>query len=161
MVSDQFLSFSVDSDPECDIPVPGIPGPGNCAPFWMVPVPVLEKIGPGKKCRYRYLKNLVPEKSTGPGTGKKYGYRYRKNLVPEKSTGLGTGKNSGYRHTLICPWILNSDIFGGVELKIQNCDDCDEHGGGRYTMYIIHRLPLDEHDRACGVFGQPLDRSDQ
>ena len=25
----------------------------------------------------------------------------------------------------------------------------------------IHRLPLDEHDRACGVFGQPLDRSDQ
>ncbi len=32
---------------ECDIPVPGIPGPGNFAPFWMVPVPVSEKIGPG------------------------------------------------------------------------------------------------------------------
>ena len=41
-----------------------------------VPVPVSEKIGPGKK------------------------YRYRKNLVPEKSTGPGTGKNSGYCHTL-------------------------------------------------------------
>ena len=41
-----------------------------------VPVPVPEKFGPGKK------------------------YRYRKNLVPEKSTGPGTEKNSGYRHTL-------------------------------------------------------------
>ena len=28
-------------------------------------------------------------------------YRYRKNLVPEKSTGPGTGKNSWYRHTLV------------------------------------------------------------
>ena len=70
---------------------------------------VPEKIGPGKK--YRYRKNLVPEKSTGSGTekiwsrkkvpvpvpekigpGKKYRYRYRKNLVPEKSTGTGTEK---------------------------------------------------------------------
>ena len=53
---------------ECDIAVPGIPGPGNFAPFWMVPVP--EKIGPRKKFRYRYQKKLVPEKSTGPGTEK-------------------------------------------------------------------------------------------
>ena len=61
---------------ECDIPVPGIPGPGNFAPFWMVPVPVPEKFGPGKKYRYRYRKNLVPEKSTGPGNGKNSGYRH-------------------------------------------------------------------------------------
>ena len=61
---------------ECDIPVPGIPGPGNLAPFWMVPVPVPEKIGPGKKYRYRYRKNLVPEKSTGPGTRTNSGYRH-------------------------------------------------------------------------------------
>ena len=40
---------------ECDIAVPGISGPGNFAPFWMVPVP--EKIGPGKR--------------TVPGTGKR------------------------------------------------------------------------------------------
>ena len=53
------------------------PGPGNFAPFWMVPVP--EKIGHGKKYRYRYRKNLVPEKFS---PGKKYRYRYRKNLVP-------------------------------------------------------------------------------
>ena len=67
-------------------------------------VPVPEKIGPGKKYRYRYRKNFVPEKSTGTGTekfgpGKKYRSRYRKKLVPKKSTGIG--KNSGYRHTLL------------------------------------------------------------
>ena len=88
---------------ECDIPVPGIPGPGNFAPFW--------------RYRYRYRKKLVPEKSTGTGTGKiwsrkkvpvpvpkkfgpgkKYRSRYRKKLVPEKSTGTGIGENwSRYR----------------------------------------------------------------
>ena len=67
--------------------------------------------------RYRYRKNLVPEKSTGIGTGKiwsrkkvpvpvpkkfgpgkKYRYRYRRKLVPEKSTGTGIGENwSRYR----------------------------------------------------------------
>ena len=34
------------------------------------------KIGPGKKYRSWYRRNLVPEKSTGPGTGKKSGYRH-------------------------------------------------------------------------------------
>ena len=34
-----------------------------------VPVPVLEKFGPGKKYRFRYRKKLVPEKSTGTGIG--------------------------------------------------------------------------------------------
>ena len=49
---------------ECDIPVPGIPGPGNFAPFWMVPVPVPEKFGPGKKYRSRYRKKFwVPSHS--------------------------------------------------------------------------------------------------
>ena len=53
---------------ECDIPVPGFPGPGNFAPFLMVPVP----------------EKMVPEKSTGTGPGKN---------GPEKSTVTGTGKN--------------------------------------------------------------------
>ena len=80
-----FCSINLLWEPECDIPVPGIPGPGNFAPFWMVPVPVPEKIGPGKKYRYRYRKNLVPEKSTGPGTGKNWS-RYRK--IPGNSRSL-------------------------------------------------------------------------
>ena len=72
---------------ECDIPVPGIPGTKDFAPFWMVLAPVLEKIGPGKKYRYRKIwsrkkvpvlvpENLVPEKvpvlvleQICPGTG--------------------------------------------------------------------------------------------
>ena len=41
-----------------------------------VPVPVPEKIGPGKKYRSRYRKKLVPEQSTGPGTGKNSWYRH-------------------------------------------------------------------------------------
>ena len=54
--------------------------------FWMVPVSVPEKIGPG----------------TGKnGPGKKYWSRYRKKLVPKKSTGTGTGINCGYHHTLL------------------------------------------------------------
>ena len=39
--------------PECDIPVLRIPGPGNFTPFWMVLVPVREKFGPEKKYRDR------------------------------------------------------------------------------------------------------------
>ena len=46
------------------------PGPGNFAPFLMMPVPVPEKIGPGKKYRYRSRKKMVLEKSTGTGPGK-------------------------------------------------------------------------------------------
>ena len=68
------------TQPECDVPVPGIPGTGNFHFFWWY--------------RNRYRKNLVPEKSTGIGIGKiwyrkKYRYRYRKYLVPEKSIGIG------------------------------------------------------------------------
>ena len=76
------------------------PGPGNSPFFWMVPVPVPEKIGPGKK--YRYQKKvpvLVPEKS---GPGKKYRSRYRKNLVPENSTGPKSGKKC------LCSGVMNS-----------------------------------------------------
>ena len=50
-------------NPECDIPVPGIPGPENFAPFWMVLVPVPEKFGPGKK-----VPVSVPEKILGTVT---------------------------------------------------------------------------------------------
>ena len=57
----------------------------------MVPVPVPEKFGPGKKYRSRYRKNLVPEKSTGPGTGKNSGYRHTLSWIsastPVRSTG--------------------------------------------------------------------------
>ena len=71
--------------PECDVPVPGIPGTGNFSFFrWY---------------QNRYRKKLVPEKVSEPvskkfGTGKKSRNRYRKNLVPEKSgteKSLGTG----------------------------------------------------------------------
>ena len=82
--------------------------------------PVSCILGTGKKYRYRYRQNLVPEKSIGIGivkiwyrkkvsvsvsskfgTGKKYRYRYRRYLVPEKSIGIGIAQNYGYRHTLI------------------------------------------------------------
>ena len=40
------------------------PGPGNFAPFWMVPVPAPEKNGPGKKYWSRYRKKFwVPSLS--------------------------------------------------------------------------------------------------
>ena len=84
--------------PECDVPVPGIPGTGNFLFFWWY--------------RNRYRKKLVPEKSIGTGigkiwyrkkvpvsvsekfgTGKKYRNRYRKNLVPEKVSELVPEKN--------------------------------------------------------------------
>ena len=42
--------------PECDVPVPGIPGTGNVSFFWWY--------------RNRYRKNLVPEKNLGTGIGK-------------------------------------------------------------------------------------------
>ena len=74
-------------EPECDVPVPGIPGTGNFFIFLVVSVPVSENIGTGKKSWNRYRKNLVPEKSRN---------RYRKNLVPEKSTGIGI-ENIWYR----------------------------------------------------------------
>ena len=64
-----------------------------------VPVPVPEKISPGKKYRYRYRKNLVPEKSTGPGTG----------------------KNSGYRHTLV-GWLASFTLGRGVSEKASTED---------------------------------------
>ena len=66
------------------------PGPGNSPFFWMVPVPVPEKNGPGKKYRYRYRKNLVPEKSTGPGTGKNWSRKKVPVPVPEKILGTVT-----------------------------------------------------------------------
>ena len=50
---------------------------------------VPEKIGPGKK--YRYRKNLVPEKSTGPSTiknGPVKNYRYRYRRIPGNSQSL-------------------------------------------------------------------------
>ena len=49
---------------------------------------VPEKIGPGKKYRYRYRKNLVPEKSTGPGTGKNWS---RKKVPVSVSEKIGPG----------------------------------------------------------------------
>ena len=64
------------------------PGPGNVAPFWMVPVLVPKKIGPGKK--YRYRKNLVPEKSTGSGTEKNWSRKKVPVPVPEKILGTVT-----------------------------------------------------------------------
>ena len=74
--------------------------PRNFTPSLMVPeknwsqkkvlVPVPEKNGPGKKYRYRYRKNLVPEKSTGPGTGKNWSRKKVPVPVPEKILGTVT-----------------------------------------------------------------------
>ena len=88
---------------ECDVPIPGIPGTENFHFFggigtgigkiWYrkkVPVSVSEKFGTGKKYRYRYRKNLVPEKSIGTGIGKiwyrkKYRNWYRKKINIKKA----------------------------------------------------------------------------
>ena len=52
---------------ECDVPVPGIPVPGNCSLFLMVSEPVSEKFGTEKKSRNRYRKKFGTEKSLGIG----------------------------------------------------------------------------------------------
>ena len=82
--------------PECDVPVPGIPVPGNLSLFLMVSEPVSEKFGteksPGtglekiwyrKKSRNRYRKNLVP---------KKVSESVSENFSTEKSLGIGLEK---------------------------------------------------------------------
>ena len=58
--------------------------------FLVVSEPVSEKFGTGKKYRYRYRKNLVPEKSIGTGIGKiwyrkKYRNWYRKKINIKKA----------------------------------------------------------------------------
>ena len=60
--------------------------------FLVVSEPVSEKFGTGKKYRYRYRKNLVPEKSTGIGIGKIW---YRKKVSEPVSEKFGTGKSIG------------------------------------------------------------------
>ena len=67
-----------------------------------VPVPVSEKIGPGKKYRYRYRKNLVPEKSTGPGTGKNSGYRH-------------TLSSSDHHYALLMPFCIDTSWYDGMQ----------------------------------------------
>ena len=71
---------------ECDVPVPGIfiffGGIGTG----------IGKIWYRKKYRYRYRKNLVPEKSTGIGIGKIW---YRKKVSEPVSEKFGTGKSIG------------------------------------------------------------------
>ena len=69
-----------------EFPVPGI------FIFLVVSEPVSEKFGTGKKYRYRYRKNLVPEKSTGIGIGKIW---YRKKVSEPVSEKFGTGKSIG------------------------------------------------------------------
>ena len=64
--------------PECDVPVPGIPGTGNFSFFWWY--------------RNRYRNKLVPEKSLGTGIGKIW---YRKKVSEPVSEKFGTGKSTG------------------------------------------------------------------
>ena len=59
--------------PECDVPVPGIPGTENFSFFWWY--------------RNRYQKKLVPEKSPGTGIGKNW---YRKKVSEPVSEKFGT-----------------------------------------------------------------------
>ena len=42
------VGIRVGHAPECDVPVPGIPVPGNCSLFLMVSEPVSEKFGTEK-----------------------------------------------------------------------------------------------------------------
>ena len=91
--------------PECDIPVPGIPVPGNSSIFWMVSEPESKKFGTEKSLGIGLEKNEHRKKSRN---------RSRKSLVPKKvsesvSKKFGTEKKSrnryrsdfGSRHTLI------------------------------------------------------------
>ena len=73
---------------ECDVPVPGIPVPGNCSLFLMVSEPVSEKFGTEKSLGIGIEKIWYRKKSRN---------RSRKNLVPEKSLGTGIG-NFLYRN---------------------------------------------------------------
>ena len=110
--------------------------------------PVSCILGTGKKYRYRYRQNLVPEKSIGIGivkiwyrkkvsvsvsskfgTGKKYRYRYRRYLVPEKSIGIGIAQNYGYRHTL-----LGSKVRWENEAKAISLEEM-------YGNWQLRRLP--------------------
>ena len=93
--------------PECDVPVPGTPVPGNSSFFLMVSEPESKKFGTEKslgtgieKIWYRkrvsepVSKNFGTEKSLGTGLEKfwyrkKSRNRSRKNLVPKKSLGIG------------------------------------------------------------------------
>ena len=74
---------------ECDVPVPGIPVPGNSSFFLMVSEPESKKFGTEKESRNRNRKNLVPKKSLGTGLEKfwyrkKSRNRSRKSLVSKK-----------------------------------------------------------------------------
>ena len=91
---------------ECDVPVPGIPVPGNLSLFLMVSEPVSEKFGteksPGtgleniwyrKKSRNRYRKNLVPKKVSESVSEnfstEKVSESVSKKFGTEKSLGIG------------------------------------------------------------------------
>ena len=110
--------FDLVSGPECDVPVPGIPVPGNSSFFLMVSEleskkfgtekslgTGLEKIWYRKKSRNRSRKILVP---------KKVSESVSKNFGTEKSLGIGLKKiwyrkksrnryrsDFGSRHTLV------------------------------------------------------------
>merc|ERR1711944_308648 len=64
-----------DFRPGCDIPVPGIPVPGNSSIFLMVSEPVSKKFGTEKSLGTGLEKNWFQKKSRN---------RSRKNLVPKK-----------------------------------------------------------------------------
>ena len=97
---------------ECDIPVPGIPVPGNSSIFLMVSEPVskkfgtekslgtgLEKIWYRKKSRNRSRKNLVPKKVPEPVS---------KKFSTEKSLTTGIKKIYMYFRLQRSPCELNN-----------------------------------------------------
>ena len=98
--------------PKCDIPVPGIPVPGNSSIFLMVSEPVskkfgtekslgtgLEKIWYRKKSRNRSRKNLVPKKVPEPVS---------KKFSTEKSLTTGIKKIYMYFRLQRSPCELNN-----------------------------------------------------
>ena len=77
--------------PECDVPLPGIPGTGNFKFCWWY--------------RNRYRKKLVPEKSLGTGIGKIW---YWKIVLISVLEIFGTWKKYQYRLKF---WVLS--LSGG------------------------------------------------
>ena len=85
----QVIPFGQVCHTECDVPVPGIPVPGNLSFYLMVSEPVSEKFGTEKSLGTGLEKNLVPKKVSEPvpkkfGTEKCPGIGLGKKLVPKK-----------------------------------------------------------------------------
>ena len=106
--------------------------------YLVVPEPVSEKIGTGKKYRNRYRKNLVPEKSLGTGIGKIW---YRKKVPEPVSEKFGTGKRSRnwYRKKLV-PEL----IFVAKNIEFRRFIMGTGTGTGNFSFFLVVSEPVSE-----------------